>query len=65
MDVVNAKGEGIDLYAMISLAWRSIQQLSAKNDNQQTEIDNLKKENEQLKSQMADILNRLSALENK
>jgi FtsZ-binding cell division protein ZapB len=50
---------------MISLAWRSIQQLSAKNDNQQTEIDNLKKENEQLKSQMADILNRLSALENK
>jgi hypothetical protein len=30
LEVVNPKGEGIDLYAMISVAWKAIQELSAK-----------------------------------
>jgi len=30
LETINPKGDGIDLYAMISIAWKSIQELSAK-----------------------------------
>jgi hypothetical protein len=30
LEAINPKGDGIDLYAMISIAWKSIQELSAK-----------------------------------
>lgn len=30
LEVINPKGDGIDLYAMIAIAWKSIQELSAK-----------------------------------
>jgi hypothetical protein len=38
LEVVNPKGEGIDLYAMISVAWKAIQELSAKVTALETQI---------------------------
>ena len=43
LNAIDLKGECIDLYQMVSMSWKAIQELKEENDKLKLEIENLKK----------------------
>ena len=44
LNAVDIRGEGVDLYQMVAMSWKAIQQLKEENDTLKKEIENLKGE---------------------
>ena len=43
MDIVDISGKGVDLYQMISISWKAIQELKEENNNLKLELEEFKK----------------------